>query len=189
MKFRKILYLVLVISLLIVGGGFVNNFVKKEVGLARNENIRGEDGSGKIEDVNSSSKKYSNTEYGFSFEYPSSFTVGQFYDGEGESIVVQEASSTSSKSGFQVYVSSVEAPVEITPELIKKELPGTLVSNPQKIELDGKDKGMLFSSNSPAFDGKSAEIWFYYQGRVYQVTSYPEGAQKMMEIIGTWKFR
>ena len=42
MKFRKILYLVLVISLLIVGGGFVNNFVKKEVGLARNENIRGE---------------------------------------------------------------------------------------------------------------------------------------------------
>jgi hypothetical protein len=187
MKSKKILYPLLIVSLLVVVGGFINNFTSKEVVVVRDENVRGEDGSGKIEEAGSV-KKYSNTAYGFSFEYPKEFTIGQFYDGEGESIVLQSASS-SDRSGLQIFIAPADAPVEITPSLIQKELPGTAVKNPQKIELDGKAKGMLFESNNPAFDGKSAELWFYYNGNVYQVTSYPEWADKMTEIMGTWKFR
>ncbi len=187
MKSKKILYSLLMVSLLIVVGGFINNYISKNPGVVIDESRRGEDGSGKIEEVGAA-KKYTNSAYGFSFEYPKEFTVGQFYDGEGESIVLQSASS-SSRLGMQVFIAPTDLPVELTPSLIQKELPGTLVKNPQKIELDGKAKGILFESNNPAFDGKSAELWFYYGGNVYQVTSYPEGAGKMTEIMGTWRFK
>jgi hypothetical protein len=189
MNVKKITISIIILAILVIGGMFLNSFVFSEkTDLAsRDKNVLGEDGSGRIEEMETV-KKYVNSFYGFSFEYPKEFTVGQFGDGAGESIVLQSAGS-SARSGVQIFVSPVDSPIELTPSVIQKELPGTEVKNAKKIELDGKAKGIIFESNNPAFDGKSAELWFYYSGNVYQVTSYPEGANKMTEIMGTWKFQ
>lgn len=148
----------------------------------------GENNTGSTEQVkeDGAQRRYRNSEYGFSFVYPGTLSVGQFSEGGGETIVLQ--GETDSQRGFQVYIFPVNEPVLLTPGFIEADLPGTLVSKPQKIELDGKAEGIMFESNNAAFGGRSFEIWFYYGGFVYQATSYSHQASLMQEIIGTWRF-
>lgn len=186
MKPSRITILLLPLALVVVGAAFLKMQNGEPVELSvRDEGIRGEGGTGRIEGEGAL-KKYTNSEYGFSFSYPAELKIGQFYDGEGESIVVEDP--VSNRASFQLYIAPIEAGVELTPALIQRELPGTVVRNAKKIELDGRAQGILFESNSPAFDGGSVELWFVYGGNVYQATSYPEGAERMTAILGTWRF-
>jgi len=140
--------------------------------------------------IESSAKavRYTHPMYGFSFEKPDGYTVGSFNDGQGgETVVVQKTSNDVAKSGFQIYIYDALEPVELTPQLIKEELPGTNVNNPKKIILDGAP-GIMFDSNSSSFEGSSFEIWFIHQGFVYQISSYSEFASELQNIIGSWKF-
>jgi hypothetical protein len=130
--------------------------------------------------------RYVNSRYGFSFEKPQGYTVGSVPEEAGETILVQKNGSV--QDSFQIFITELDHPVELTPTLIKSELPGTVVSNPVKIDLDGKGKGIMFSSNNDAFGGKSFEIWFARDTRIYQITSYVGFAQQLQAIIGTWKF-
>lgn len=148
----------------------------------------GERGTGKTEEVpqDNGLRRYTNSEYGFSFFYPSILSLGQFSESNGETIVLQ--GERAAQSGFQIYVFPVTEPVVLTPGFIEADLPGTVVTKPQKIELDGKAQGIMFESNNPAFSGKSFEIWFYYNGFVYQATSYLDQASLMQQVIGTLRF-
>ncbi len=153
--------------------------------------------------------RYENKQYGFSFDKPEGFTVGALHEDAGDSILVQPsapavtASSSAAvqdpaHSGFQIYISALDAPMELTPDLIKTEIPGISVNNAERINLDGKGKGMMFYSNSDSFGGKSFEIWFVVSpdktnptnktDLLYQITSYASFAPQLQKIIGTWKF-
>ena len=142
--------------------------------------------------------RYVNKRYGFSFDKPDGYTVGAVTEGEGEMILVQSNktdTSDKSYSGFQIFITPLDQPVELSPEFIKKDLPGTAVNNPQAILLDGKGKGMMFESNNEAFGGRSFEIWFVYKPQInadttylYQITSYASFAPELKKIIGSWKF-
>jgi hypothetical protein len=132
--------------------------------------------------------RYQHPRLGFSFEKPAGYTVGSLRGDDGsETLIVQPAANTT-KQGFQIFINPLEAPIEITPQLVQKELPGTTVVKPLSIELDGR-KGMMFGSNNGAFDGKSYEIWFTDVSNVYQITSYAEFGPELQRIIGTWKFK
>lgn len=163
--------------------------------------------------------RYVNKRYGFSFDKPEGYTVGALAEGEGEMVLVQpsrintdmKTRINTEKSGFQIYITPLDQLVELTPDFIKKDLPGTAVNNPQAIVLDGKAKGLMFDSNSEAFSGDgstgspqgSFEIWFVYKPQMnadagarinadttylYQITSYAEFADQLRAIMGTWKF-
>jgi len=141
--------------------------------------------------------RYVHPRLGFSFEKPEGYTVGAIRGDDGsETLIVQSANSGSAQNGFQIFINPLDEPLEITPNVIKSELPGTSINNAQAIELDGRGKGMMFSSNNDAFGGKSYEIWFINPepsgvgaaGHLYQITSYAEFASQLQKIIGTWKF-
>ena len=151
--------------------------------------------------------RYTHPRLGFSFEKPAGYTVGALRDDSGaETLIVQRASPSgaSAKDGFQIYITVLDEPLELTPNLIKSELPGTSVNNPLAINLDNKGKGIMFSSNNDAFGGKSFEIWFTtsviaslpaeegdsaaIQPYLFQITSYAEFSAELQKIIGTWKF-
>jgi hypothetical protein len=131
--------------------------------------------------------RYQHPRLGFSFEKPAGYTVGSLKGDEGSETLIVQPAVNSSKQGFQVFISPIDAPIEITPQLVQKELPGTTVVKPLSIELDGR-KGMMFGSNNDAFEGKSYEIWLSDANNVYQITSYAEFSAELQKIIGTWKF-
>ncbi len=137
-------------------------------------------------------QRYASAKYGFSFNKPAGYTVGALNDGTGDTLLVQPATA-GSNSGFQIYITPIDEPTTITPNLIKSQLPGTSVNNAQNIVLDGKGKGLMFASNNEAFGGSSFEIWFVYPnkagGNLYQITSYGSFAAQLQAIIGTWKFQ
>lgn len=134
--------------------------------------------------------RYSHKAPDFSFDKPEGYTVGALpgEDG-GQTLVVQKSvGSGTSYSGFQIVITPLDEPMTLTPDLIKSDLPGTSVSGAQKISLDGKGNGMMFSSNNESFGGKSFEIWFATPTHLYQITSYAGFAPELQKIIGTWKF-
>ncbi len=143
--------------------------------------------------------RYTNAKYGFSFEKPAGYSIGAVPDAIGETLVVQSGATPLVPStpegnavkglGFQIYITPLDEPVELTPAFIKTDLPGTSVVNPLKIKLDDKADGIMFESNSSAFGGKSYEIWLTYNGRLYQITSYASFAEELKKIVGTWKFQ
>ncbi len=136
-----------------------------------------------------SAARYVHPRLGFSFQKPEGYTVGLLKGEDGsETLVVQPASAVSVKKGFQIFITQLDAPIDLTPNLIKSELPGTSVINAQKITLDSKGRGMMFESNNDAFDGKSFEIWFSDGIALYQISSYAAFSADLQRIIGTWKF-
>lgn len=137
----------------------------------------------------SEAARYTHPTYGFSFEKPTGYSVGALpNETGGQTLIVQPAGESGGAQGFQIYISPLDAPLELTPTLIKEQLPGASVNNAQKILLDGKGSGMMFSSNNESFGGRSFEIWFTDSKNLYQVTSYASFAPTLQQIIGTWKF-
>lgn len=130
--------------------------------------------------------RYAHPDLDFSFEKPAGYTVGSLWDGELETLIVQKGSAI--EESFQILISPLAEPIDLTPSLIKSELPGIAVVNPKKITLDGEARGLMFTSNNEGFGGKSFEIWFSTETEVYQITSYAAFAQQLQNIIGTWTF-
>lgn len=130
--------------------------------------------------------RYEHKNPDFSFEKPDGYVVG-VTEQEGNKVIVV-SNKTDSSAGFQVLISQLPGVAELTPSYIQAELPGIAMQDPKAIVLDGKGKGVMFSSNSEAFGGKSFEIWFIADGYVYQVSSYASFAAELQNIIGTWKF-
>ena len=153
------------------------------------------------------SGQYKNAEFGFSFEKPEGYTVGEFDQDEGKMILVQmskmplDTKNTVSKGifdiGFQVLITPFDEPDEvITKARINKDIPDMKVENSKEISVAGKDtqgspmytKGLEFQSNSSAFGGASAEIWFVHGANLYQLSGYRESLSVMESVIQSWKF-
>lgn len=131
--------------------------------------------------------RYANNKYGFSFDKPEGYTVGDLHDETGEILVIQKTNSRVN-DGFQIYITPLDEPLTLTPDRIHADLPDLQIKNAKNIQLDAKASGIMFESNSSDFGGKSFEIWFTYQGFLYQITSYQSFANDLQKIIGTWKF-
>lgn len=132
--------------------------------------------------------RYTHPRLGFSFEKPEGYTVGSIKGDDGSETLVVQPSGGNAKQGFQIFINPLDEPLDLTPQTVQRELPGTAVDNPLRITLDGVKNAMMFGSNNESFGGKSYEIWFATNSYVYQVTSYAEFAKQLQQIIGTWKF-
>ena len=132
--------------------------------------------------------RYTHPGIGFSFEKPAGYSIGTVPGADGSQTLIVQPAAGDLRRAFQISINSTDEAIELTPNLIKTELPGTSVNNVQAILLDGTAKGIMFASNNEAFGGKSYEIWFSTKTHIYQVTSYGEFAAELQRIIGTWKF-
>jgi hypothetical protein len=92
------------------------------------------------------------------------------------------------EEGLQIRIQKADEDIEITPERIATDIPDIALKDPQMFTLDGKARGTMFSSNDPAFNGASKEVWFVYKRDVYQVSSYLTYDELVKQILGTWRF-
>jgi hypothetical protein len=137
------------------------------------------------ETFNSTPKKiYESTIARLKFEYPENYSVGEFDEAKGRTILIQDADEN---TGMQILVSDFDEPnLQLTPERIKQDIPDLNIENPQELKIDGKVTGILFASNN-AISQESVELWFVYRDKLYQISSFREHATLVQKVIETLK--
>ena len=136
---------------------------------------------------------YTDTQYGFSFQYPKSFTASKFSEGEGDAILVQYQGASNSineypkNSGFQIFIAPFDEPLP-TKERILQELPDMVINNIENRVLKNGIPALIFFSEDSSSLGKTREIWFVKSGYLYQITATKEIDNLVAQIVATWRF-
>jgi hypothetical protein len=134
---------------------------------------------------------YQNPTYHFSINYPDGYTVSDVDDptAGGNTLLIQD-NSTNGDGGIQIFISPYTDPdTNITPDFIAANAPDVTVNNPQEVAMSaGGGKGLAFESNNAAFGGASREVWFVYNGNLYQISTYLQYGNLLQTMMGTWKF-
>lgn len=128
---------------------------------------------------------YTDSQYGFSFQYPKSFTATKFKEGEdGDTILVQQKDG---KNGFQIFISWFDEEGPMTKERILQDLPDMKITNAENRVLKNGIPAFLFFSEEASL-GETREIWFIKDGYLYQITATKEIDSLVAQIVATWKF-
>lgn len=90
------------------------------------------------------------------------------------------------KEGFQVFVTAFDEPGPITPERIWLDVDAE-INNPKYIDVAGI-QALAFDSEAEDF-GKTFEVWFVQNGKLYQITTYAVYEKQLLKILETWKFQ
>jgi hypothetical protein len=129
---------------------------------------------------------YTSSTYGFSFKYPKEFAVSEIPGEASDVILVQN---TAKNIGAQIVISPFDGEdIDITADFIKAELPNLKIGEPQEANIGSGRKGLAFVSDNAAFGGKSREVWFVFNGNLYQLSAYAELDGFLRGLFGTWEF-
>ena len=120
----------------------------------------------------------------FSFQKPKGFTVGEVDEGEGSKSIIVQNKNTG--LGFQIFTSPFDEDIPVlTEDRIKQDLPALIIDKPQKIQVSGSE-GLAFVSQNQSF-GKSREVWFVYNGFLYQMSTYIESELLLQKVLETFE--
>ncbi|KKS33122.1 MAG: hypothetical protein UU95_C0040G0001 [Parcubacteria group bacterium GW2011_GWC2_42_12] len=129
---------------------------------------------------------YLNADYGFSFKYPKDFAVSEIAGDASEVVLVQNIAKN---IGIQILITpNDESDSDITAEAIHEKIPDLKISEPQEVLVGENRKGLAFKSDNEAFGGTSREVWFIFNGNVYQISAYAEFDELLKGLFGTWEF-
>lgn len=132
---------------------------------------------------------YVNSAFRFSFRHPRGFTVTTAPSAGGEdggTVLLIE--SGDKKVGVQIVISPYGADADITAVLVRADLPNIRVDDPQTVEVGPDRLGLAFMSDNGAFGGRSREVWFVFNGNLYQISTYAEFDEFLKGLFGTWQF-
>ena len=132
-------------------------------------------------------KKYENTQYGFSFNYPAGFTTSEFLESDGKNALIIQNKKTNQV--IQIYITSYDDPdFAVSAERVKRDIPDLPFSNSADVVVGSKAKGVAFFSENEAFGGQTAEVWFADGKLFFQATASAKDARLLEEIIKGWVF-
>ncbi len=129
------------------------------------------------------SETFSHTDPNFSLQYPKNISITKFEDGASETILLKDPQ----QKDTQIFISSFDEDIVLSAERIKKDLPKLVIENPTEVMIGGKVKAVSFTStNNLAIPTR--EVWFVYNGYLYQISIPLEIESAIGEILKTWKF-
>ncbi len=131
-------------------------------------------------------KDYSNSNHGFSLKIPADFNVRESTLGGTDTIVFENEKT----EGIQAVISPYEDKTVkiLTSDMIRSDIPDMDIRDVQEVEIGREHKGVAFKSDNEAFSGSSREVWFIFQGELYQISTYERFDGLLQKIFGTWKF-
>lgn len=134
-------------------------------------------------------KKYTHSTIGFSFIYPVSLTISSFgsvYDASGETVLLQDKG----KNGIQVLITPFNEDITLTASRIHKDIPSIEMTEVKTLTVGGSNsnvQAVAFKSNNSLM-GKSREVWFVKDKRLYQISASIEIGEAFDKLISSWKF-
>lgn len=126
---------------------------------------------------------YTNKRYRFSLEYPADLAVTEYDEaGSAQSIVFENSDDS---RGFQIYITPYAAG-EITRERFLLDAPSGVMREPIDVIVDGSRATIFFGENP--IMGETREVWFIYDGFLYEVVTFKKLDAWLADIIATWRF-
>ncbi|MBD3282063.1 MAG: hypothetical protein GF387_00400 [Candidatus Portnoybacteria bacterium] len=190
-KNKKLIILIILILIIIIGIYLIIPKQKEEPlkqDSSENEfqNKQLQSQTFEIKETNNPERKlYIDSQYNFSFQYPSSFVINKFQEAENTSTILVQEKET--KKSFQIFISYFDEPGPLTKERILKDLPDLKIENPQQRVLKNGIVALIFFSEESSI-GKTREIWFVYKDNLYQISTYKELDQLTAQMLQTWEF-
>ena len=132
-------------------------------------------------------KSYRNAAYGFSLRMPDDFSAQELHDEFGDTVLLQNDKG----EGIQILISPFDEDAggyTLTEERIRQDISDILISEAQPVEVGNNYKGLAFKSDNDAFGGASREVWFVFNGSLYQISTYERFDPLLKAIFGTWNF-
>lgn len=127
-------------------------------------------------------KRYHNDVLKFSVDYPEELPVSEQASGSALTVSFQRAAG---EPGFQIFAVPY-TDEQITKERFLYDVPSGVMRDKVDAVVDGAP-GVAFYSTNMAM-GDTYEIWFLYDGYLYEVTTYKELDTGLQSIMQTWKF-
>ncbi len=143
--------------------------------------------SNAVPDTSLLTKSYTNRRFSFSINIPEGYSAQELLpDGNGAiPIVIQNEQG----EGIQILVTPNAGDVrELTQAQIVDSIPDLSVDAVETIEIGEEYRGVAFLSDNEAFDRKSREVWFYFRGNLYQISTYARLDGLLKAIFSTWRF-
>lgn len=132
--------------------------------------------------ADTTSDRYINSEYGFSFKISSTTRVDEISDEPGETIIVKD-----DLGSFQVHINTFdEGDIVITKERIAKDIPDFKVLDSEDVVIDKLARGLAFTSKVK--DNETTEVWFVINSHLYQVSAPLNDRDFLVGTLTTWKF-
>lgn len=126
---------------------------------------------------------YENEQFDFSLFYPAELGVSERdEEGDAQTILFQ---TPSGGFGFQIFIVPYDKK-EITEERFKNDVPSGVRKEPVTVWVDGV-QGVAFWSENAAL-GETREVWFIHDWYLYEVTTYKELDEWLMNILSSWAF-
>jgi hypothetical protein len=128
---------------------------------------------------------YEDAALGFSLTYPKELAVTEYEEEGGARTLV--FAKPGEQYGFQIFIAPYAGKV-ITEERLRKDLPGAAVREPVEVVIGSGIQASAFWSESPVI-GESREVWFIYDGYLYEATTYARLDSLLGEVLATIDFK
>lgn len=130
---------------------------------------------------------YRNERFGFSLKRPTGFTVAELPPDDGAAtILIQNGKG----EGIQILITPGSSPSKtLTADMIRADIPDMQVRDVQVVEVGENHRGIAFLSDNEAFNGASREVWFFFRGNLYQISTYAYLDTLMQQMFATWQFK
>lgn len=132
-------------------------------------------------------KEYRNETFKFSLSMPEGFSAGELPVDEvgGNAVVLQD----SVGDGLQIYIVPAGSNERVlTEENVRAAIPDIQIRETEIIEIGREHRGLAFLSDNEAFEGDSREVWFYFRGNLYQISTYARLDTLLKAMFATWVF-
>lgn len=129
---------------------------------------------------------YENKTYSFSLRTPKGFSVQELPTDEtgADTVILQNEKG----EGIQIRISPFEDIRALTADMVRENIPDMQISETETVAIGPEYTGVAFISDNEAFGGSSREVWFVYQGNLYQISTYARLDTLLKAMFATWKF-
>lgn len=176
MKKKKIFWFIIILVLLALGFYYLPSLKSK---FPNQMNSLG--------NTNSETALFDKENYNFTFNYPKDFLVTETISEEGTNKILVE-SSKKKNQGFEISILPFDEPGPLTEARIKQDLPDMLMENVKETQISQNIQAISFNGFDES-TGKTFEVWFIYNGNLYQFLSYSDFAEQMKKTLETLKFK
>jgi hypothetical protein len=103
----------------------------------------------------------------------------------GRAITLQNARG----DGVQIYVTPDNSGnTSLTADDVRTAIPDMKIDGAQDVAIGEDGIGVAFKSDNDAFGGDSREVWFYFRGNLFQISTYARLDSLLKSMFGTWQF-
>ncbi len=125
---------------------------------------------------------YRNRQFHFSVQYPAAISPVEKQESGTLTVIFQGASG---EEGFQVYAAPFPKKA-ITDDQFLRDVPSGVRNELRSITISSTPATAFYSTDAQI--GDTFEVWFIHGGVLYEVTTYKEFENDLMQILSTWSF-